>query len=167
MKSFPFILTFGFLCSCDQRSQHQKTLDYVDSLKFAIKVDSIVQKKITDAMLDTTGLYSAPIIVVKARLVTREYSNYKDISLTYKNISGKDISAVRFSWHGLNAFGEPADMGTSLERGFGGGFSDGKLRSGKTVTKEWSILSRDGKKITLAWPTEVAFVDGTKWELIK
>ncbi len=80
-----------------------------------------------------------------------------------KNVSKKTISAIRFKWTGINAFGEPADMG--ITNGEGGGFDDDKLRPSKSNSGEWSILSRDLKKVTKAWAYEVVFEDGTKWEL--
>ncbi|MEY2829380.1 MAG: hypothetical protein RIQ33_1238 [Bacteroidota bacterium] len=118
----------------------------------------------TTSMYDTVGLYLAPIKVLTANFVTKEYSNYKDITLSYKNVSSKKISAIRFKWYGINAFNEPADMGGLIE-GWGGGFSDDPLRAGVTDYATWNILSRDGKKILIAYPYEVAYDDGTKWEL--
>lgn len=116
-------------------------------------------------LLDTIGLHTAPIMVLSARLVRKEYTNYKDIRLSYQNISGKVISGIRFNWYGLNAFGEPADMGGLLKKGFGNGFDDATLRPERIGNGTWSISSQDAKKIVLAWPYEVAFEDGTKWEI--
>ncbi len=84
--------------------------------------------------------------------------------MSYKNVSGKKISAIRFKWYGENSFDEPADMG-GLKEGWGSGFADDGLRVGATDYGTWSILSRDGKKILIAYPYEVAFADGTKWDL--
>lgn len=122
------------------------------------------EKNGVGAKYDTGGLYLAPIKVLSAKFVTREYSNYKDIALRYKNVSGKVVTAIRFKWYGENAFNEPADMG-GLREGWGGGFSDDALRPGATDYGQWSILSRDGKKVLIAYPYEVVFKDGTKWEL--
>lgn len=122
------------------------------------------EKNGVEAKYDTGGLYLAPIKVVSAKFVEKEYSNYKDVALRYKNVSNKIISAVKFKWYGENAFSEPADMG-GLREGWGGGFTDDALRPGKTDYGEWSILSKDGKKILIAYPYEVVFKDGTKWEL--
>ena len=105
-----------------------------------------------------------PIKILSSRPVEEEYSNYKNVYLSWKNVSKKTISAVRFRWIGVNAFGEPADMG-SLLIGEGAGFSDDKIRAGKSDNGTWTILSRDLKKITRAWAYEVAFSDGTKWKL--
>lgn len=116
------------------------------------------------AKYDTGGLYLAPVKVLSAKFVTKEYSNYKDISLRYKNVSDKVVTAIRFKWYGENAFNEPADMG-GLREGWGGGFTDDALRPGASDYGQWSILSRDGKKVLIAYPYEVVFKDGTKWEL--
>lgn len=116
------------------------------------------------AKYDTGGLFLAPVKVLSARFVEKEYSNYKDISLKYKNVSKKRISAIRFKWYGENAFNEPADMG-ALNEGWGGGFTDDILKPGATGYGTWGILSKDGKKVLIAYPYEVAFEDGTKWVL--
>jgi hypothetical protein len=116
------------------------------------------------AKYDTAGLYLAMVKILSAKFVTKEYSNYKDIQLIYKNTGNKKISAIRFKWYGENAFNEPADMG-GLKRGWGTGFVDDGLRAGKTDSGSWNILSRDGKKILIAYPYEIAFEDGTKWSL--
>lgn len=127
--------------------------------------DSVMKKINRQVALDTAGLSSAPVKVLRAVMVKEEYSNYKSISLTFKNISDKQVDAIKFSWYGENAFGEPADMGNSFLEGSGGGFTESKLSPGKSRTSEWSILSRDGKKVILAWPYEVVFSDGAKWKL--
>jgi hypothetical protein len=122
------------------------------------------EKNGVGAKYDTGGLYLAPVKVTSAKFVTQDYSSYKNVSLRYKNVSDKVVTAVRFKWYGENAFGEPADMG-GLQQGWGGGFTDDALRPGATDYGEWDILSRDGKKILIAYPYEVVYKDGTKWEL--
>ncbi len=153
-------------CKTNSKSETDAT-DPLIELRAKQYADSIVKAAEHEAMFDTSGLYNAPVKIVSAKLVEREYSSYKDMRLSYKNVSDKKIDAIRFRWYGLNAFGEPADMGTSLSRGFGGGFTDDPLSPGRSDYGEWGILSRDGKKVVLAWPTEVVFTDGTKWEIGK
>lgn len=119
------------------------------------------------AKYDTGGLYLSPIKVLNARFVEREYSNYKDVFLRYKNVSNKRVSAIRFKWYGVNAFNEPADVGGVFSNGWGGGFDDEGLGVGNTTSNNWNVLSKDGKKILIAYPFEVAFSDGSKWELKK
>lgn len=113
---------------------------------------------------DTVGVADAPVKVLKAWFTRRDYSSYRDIAVRYKSASNKKITAIRFSWYGETAFGDPADMGASIKSGFGGGFTEYSLAPGQTRTSEWSILSRNGKKVVMAWPTEIMFEDGTKWK---
>jgi hypothetical protein len=122
------------------------------------------EKNGVGAKYDTGGLYLAPIKVLSAKFIKKEYSNYKDIELQYKNVSNKVVTAIRFKWYGENAFNEPADMG-GLREGWGGGFSDDPLKPGASDYGQWGILSRDGKKVLIAYPYEVVFKDGSKWKL--
>lgn len=126
-----------------------------------------VDKHMKDAMFDTVGLSESPVVVTKSWLYKEEYSTFKNIAFTYKNKSDKKIDAVRFRWYGLDAFGEPAEMGTSIVEGFGTGYDDDAISPGKSRTVRFSIYSSDAKKIVLVWPYEVAFADGTKWEVKK
>jgi hypothetical protein len=160
------IYSFLLFVSCNSgptNSTNQMSL--VDSINIARKADSMTKAIIKDALFDTAGVSSSPVKVLSAKLVIREYSNYKDVWLSWKNVGTKKVAAIRFKWYGTNAFGEPADMGsTGLQEGFGGGFADRSLGIGKRDEGTWSIMSRDGKKIVMAWPYEVAFEDGTKWK---
>ncbi len=173
MKRLLPLILLGFL-SCNQQpekteAQKQAQLDsfskktYGRNFKDQVQhqTDSILKK----ALIDTAGLYKAPIKVISAKLVKKEYSNYKDIQLQYKNVSVKRIDGIKFRWYGENVFGDPADMGTGLQKGFGAGFTDEPLKPNRQTSSEWNILSRDGKRVILAWPIEVVFSDGTKWEL--
>ncbi|MBS1773147.1 MAG: hypothetical protein JST82_09805 [Bacteroidetes bacterium] len=138
----------------------------IDTIPSSLKENVKTIKERTQGALlyDTTGLYAAPVKVLNARFTHKDYSTYKDVTLTFKNVSGKKISAIRFRWYGINAFNEAADM-TGMIDGWGGGFDDDALRIGETRTATWDALSRDGKKIQIAFPYEVAFDDGTNWKL--
>lgn len=162
------LISLAFLgCSGNNTSQNsndslfskEREAEIRDSLK------KVVDQGITQDLIDTVGLYKSPVKVLSAKLHKREYSNYRDISIKFKNVSNKTISGIKFSWYGVNAFNEPADMGNSVLEGFGGGFTDDELRPGKIHESNWGILSRDGKKVKIAWPHEVAFADGTAWKL--
>lgn len=154
-----------YFVSCQTTDTKKKLEDYSPEIQQKAKqmTDSIIKQAQKEALFDTTGLSASPIKIIAARLVKKEYSNYKDISLTFKNIGNKKIEAVRFRWYGTNAFGEPADLGNGLALGFGAGFMDQSIIPGKSRTSEWDISSKDGKKIVLAWPYEIAFTDGSKW----
>jgi hypothetical protein len=145
--------------------QARETDEFIDSMEMDRKVDSMVKETMASVyrnVADSAGSWRSPVIVKKARFVEREYSNYKDVRLTYKNVSGKRIDAIKFKWYGLDAFGEAADAGGI--NGLGGGFDDDPLSPGQTRTSTWPVLSRDGKKITSAFAYEIVFSDGTKWD---
>ncbi len=171
MKHFIYtIISIHLICvSCKEGKKDETDAlieqadKFLDSIATAKKVDSMVKSTMRSAYFDTTGISTSPIKVLSTRIVKNEYSAYRDISLTWKNISNKKISAVRFKWYGVNAFNEPADMGSGFD-GLGGGMSDDALQPGKTDNSEWSILSSNVKKILCAWPYEVAFADGTFWK---
>lgn len=158
-----WLLVFAFLVGCINKKPVDKvepsTVQLLDSIPEAEKV---VEKS---ELFDTTGLHLSPVKILKAGLIEREYSNYRDISMTYKNVSKKKITGIRFKWFGINAFGEAAAMGDDFFKGMGGGFDDDLLLPGRTKTGSWAILSKDGKKVTMAWPYEVVFLDGSKWKI--
>jgi hypothetical protein len=163
---------FILIVACKTNStdrEAEKTIEnsrkFIDSIEFADRVDSMVSDRIRNVYFDTVGVAQGPVKITSAKLVSREYSSSKDIRLVWKNVSSKKISAIRFRWYGLNAFNEPADMGiSSLQRGFGSGFTDTPLSAGRSDSGTWEIMSKDGKKVVAAWPFEVAFEDGSKWK---
>jgi hypothetical protein len=171
MRKILLFALVSVMLSCNNNNSKSRDIDSIGSQSADEYADSLTNALIEEseekAFGDTTGYHKSPVQVLKSRMVDKEYSNYRDVELRYKNVSDKTVSAIKFQWYGLNAFNEPADLGNSFVQGFGGGFSDDILKPGKSNTSQWSVLSRDGKKITKAWVTEVAFTDGTKWELGK
>ena len=170
MRKLLFLLPFIAIFSCQSQDEKQADKSISDSLEVfknerAEKlVDSFRKESMTKVLFDTSGI-DAPIKVTKAEIVKKEYSNYREIQLTYKNVSGKKIEGAKFRWYGVTAFGVPADMGgESFEKGFGQGVIDDVIGRGKTVSNKWDINSRDAKKVTKAWAYEVIFSDGSKWE---
>lgn len=157
---------FAIVTGCNQNKITQAADIESDTAAMFVKTSTadIVSSINEVGKEDTAGLYLAPVKVISSRLIKKEYSNYKDIGLTYKNVSEKQIAGIRFKWYGKNTFNEPADMGGIIE-GFGSGFTETKLRPGKTTNSQWDIFSKDGKTITLAYAYEVAFEDGTLWKL--
>lgn len=170
MKNTLLLLLIPLFYSCETKPKPSTAQEFIDSINRAQKADSLTKETITKSINsayfdDTIGMSSAPVRVIKAQMVEKEYTNRKDISLVYKNFSDKKVEAIRFAWYGLNAFGEPADMGSyGLSAGFGGGYTDDPLKPGKTDEGTWEISSKDGRKVVAAWVTEVVFSDGTKWK---
>lgn len=154
------------ILSCNSKTESH--LSSAESREIDRKADSMAKATISEVTrsvyFDTVGVDVGPVRVLSSRVVRKEYSTYKDVALSYKNVSDKKISAIRFRWYGVNAFNEPADMGTSMEPGFGSGFDDTGLRPGKISSGQWNVLSRDAKKVVKAWAYEVAFEDGTSWK---
>lgn len=168
MKKLLLSLSIVLLFSCKKNEDYSPEME----TKKEYMVDSIISSYEERANLDTKESYinkeitkNSPVQVLKYRFVEKEYSTYKDVALTYKNVSDKTISAIRFEWYGENSFGEPADMGIS--NGTGGGFTDDALKPGRTDSGAWNVLSKDGKKLIGARAYEVVFSDGTKWKLKK
>ncbi|ULT44187.1 hypothetical protein KRR40_12950 [Niabella defluvii] len=50
---------------------------------------SIKEARVKSVYSDTSKLHDCPIKVIKARFYQEEYSSFKDVSLTFKNISKK------------------------------------------------------------------------------
>ena len=172
MRNFTlFFFLISLITSCNSSNNNNKVGSESEKLLSEINIknlsDSISKSTIKNLYLDSTGMKNSPIVVLAAKLFKEEYSTYKSIRITYKNVSEKSIEAIRFEWYGENSFGEPADMGNPLNRGLGSGFSDENLKPNSKTTNEWNILSRDGKKVLMARAYEVVFTDGTKWKLIK
>lgn len=159
------ILSIAMFLSCNS-SKKEKTYTPEEHVSIEHMKDSMlndIKKEIVTKDAENVSIQD-PVQVVKAVFFEEEYSNLKSIRVVYKNISNKKVSAIKFKWTGENAFGEPADMGSAIE-GIGSGFTDDILGAGKSRTSEWSIYSKDGKKVTKAWAYEVVFVDGSKWSL--
>ncbi|WP_346318223.1 hypothetical protein [Chitinophaga sp. YIM B06452] len=165
-KAIPVIIAIA-VASCQQKGKSVESPELAAEKAAFVRnyTDSITKASERMVWFDTIGIENSPIKIKRAWLHNKEYSNYKDISLTFKNEGTKTVEGVKFRWYGENVFGDPADMGSSLgPDGFGGGFMDKKLKPGQTLTLTWNILSKDGRKVIKAWPTEVVFSDGSKWE---
>jgi len=142
--------------------KEQSIKDSITTEKNKAEAKLILDIESGKVLKDTIGLSKSPVKITTSKIVKREYSNYNDIHLSYKNISKKPIAAIKFRWKGIDAFGDPAEMGGYTD-GTGGGFADELLGPGKSSSGTWEILSRNAKKVTIAWPIEIVFSDGSKW----
>ncbi|MFI5221211.1 MAG: hypothetical protein ACHQK8_02715 [Bacteroidia bacterium] len=162
-----------FIYSCDGLNNKAKYAERQEQIKDSLEL--VKEREASDKYLergayapwykDSSGMENSPVKVLSAKMIQPENSNFKSIKLIYKNVSNKTISAIKFEWYGENAFGEPADMGSS--HGKGGGFTDETMKPNSTKSGVWEILNRDGKKVILARAHEVVFADGSKWHLNK
>jgi hypothetical protein len=157
-KVIIFIILIGFF-SCDfKNSQKKEELTFEEQLEVKKITDSYLQEARDNIGMDTSGQSNSPIKILKFRLVPHsEYSNYKDIELTYKNVSKKKIEGVKFSWYCKNVFGEVAENGQSW------GVTDEPILPNETTKSQWQMNSKDAKKIKNVIVTEVVFQDDSKW----
>lgn len=178
MKKIIVIFFLGACVSCNNGMTNKVNVtdslngepEYVIRQRLKDSLDKDLSKRIY--FDDTLGIENAPVKVLSANPVEQDYSNYKNIRLKFKNVSGKNISGIKFRWYGLNVFGDPADMGmgsasSEFGKGIGAGFTDDLLKAGSSKSSTFGISSSDLKKVIKAWPFEVAFEDGTKWVLKK
>ena len=170
MKIDIIIICFLFIsCGPKKESRAEKILREVEIDR---KVDSTmksadeeIKQDLINLNWDTIGIQYSGIEITKAEFIKEnEYYNYKSVRIFYRNNSTKNIKAIRFKWYGLNAFNEPADCGNISNPGFGGGYTDIILKTGKSNSGTWSVLSRDGDKVVKAWPYEIVYEDGSKWK---
>ena len=174
------ILIVCIYCSCNNttRSQYDIDRDSLTTNPNDKRTNLEIEQQIKDSLRtniqsevakdvyeDTAGLYLAPIKILSASIVESEGGDYRNVKLKYKNISDKKIAGIKFRWKCVDAFGEPADVGSSLFEGYGQGFVDKELKPNENTRSTFEVLSKTAKNILLAFPFEVAFDDGTKWKL--
>lgn len=127
------------------------------------------EKEIIDSVkhsfLDTQKTKNSPVRIIAATLLKNQYSDHKDIQLTYKNTTKKDIQAIKFEWYCENVFDKPASGQFFFVKGIARGHTDILLRPKKTDSKIWEDFSTDAYTIIAARAYYVVFADGTKWEL--
>lgn len=153
------LIIIATIYSCDSK-EPKKIDDYSIDDQIAIRKisDSFMNNAKEKNAMDTINQSSSPIKILKSKLIPHdEYTDYKDIELTFKNVSNKKIIGIKFRWYCKNVFGEVADNGDS------GGVTDKSIAPNKTMTLQWGLLSKDAKKIINVKVIEVVFDDETKW----
>lgn len=160
MKTW-YALPFILLLSCNRANLNGKStvVEETTSKKY---VDSFHNALLSEVAFDTVGTEQAPIRIVRYELVQNLNGHYKSVTLTYQNISPKNIDAIRFKWYGTDSLRKPVEMGYSAT-GIGGCFDDERLNAGKQRTATWGVLTNKLSIITKVWPTEIVFEDGSKW----
>lgn len=105
-----------------------------------------------------------PVKIISTRLFKNQYSTFKNIRLTFKNVSSQNIHAIKFQWYTENALAEPSNLRSFFTRGESSGlYTADVLKPGKTSSVIFEEFSSDAKKVIAARPYEVVFSDGTKW----
>lgn len=147
---------------CNSNSSSPTTPPAIASLQ----PDSLTQDQLIDMVFsDTSGLFLAPVKVTSFDIVKSKSGDYRNVYLTYRNTSNREISAIKFMWKGVDAFNEPAQLGSTHARGYGIGSIDNGIAPGKTDSSTWQVMSGDVKTIINAWPVQVSFADGGSWKL--
>lgn len=109
--------------------------------------------------------YKSPIKILSSRLLPNQYSNHKDIKITYKNVTKKDIKAIKLEWYCENSFNQPAHGKFFYIQGKSTENVTELLRAGSSQSQVWEDFSTDANKIIKARAFYVMFTDNTTWEL--
>jgi hypothetical protein len=118
-------------------------------------IDSLtIQKKI---------LQISPIKITKATLLKNNYSDHKDIRITFKNMGKKNIKAIKFEWFCTNSFDEPANGRFFYGEGRFTENSIHLLKPNQSKTEFWEDFSTDADKIIKIRAFYIVYTDGTKW----
>ncbi|MEN2486918.1 hypothetical protein AAYQ05_03875 [Flavobacterium sp. B11] len=107
----------------------------------------------------------SPIKITKATLLNNDYSQHKDISITFKNLGKKNIKAIKFEWFCINSFDEPANGKYFYGEGRFTENSTYLLKANQSRTEFWEDFSTDANKIIKIRAYYIVFTDGTKWKL--
>lgn len=107
----------------------------------------------------------SPIKIVSSKLLPNQYSNHKDIKIIYKNVTKKDIKAIKLEWYCENSFNEPAHGKFFYIQGKSTENVTELLRAGSSQFQIWEDFSTDANKIIKARAFYVMFTDNTTWEL--
>lgn len=162
MKKILFFISLSlFLFSCKSDEEKAKEQYIKDSITIAVMdrmADNMIERN-----FNNDEIKKAPVKIISCKYIQDSTSTSKHIEIFYKNVSNKNIVAVRFKWYGLNIYGEPADAGGM--DGFGGGSSEQHVKPNEEVGVTWDIYSRNGNTIKGCRPEVVIFEDGTKWSL--
>ncbi|MCD0467185.1 hypothetical protein [Flavobacterium sp. ENC] len=114
--------------------------------------------------LKNDSLSDYPVKIISTKLFKNQYSTFKNIRLTFKNVSRKNIHAIKFQWYTENALAEPSNLRSFFNRGESSGlYTADLLKPGKTSSVIFEEFSSDAKRVIAARPYEVVFSDGTKW----
>src|SRR6218665_1664091 len=107
----------------------------------------------------------SPIKITNASLHKNNYSDHKDIKITFKNLGTKSIKAIKFEWFCTNSFDEPANGKYFYGEGRFTENSINILKPNQTRSEFWEDFSTDADKIIEIRAYYIVFTDGTKWEL--
>jgi len=161
-----FIIIILFSCTNKKNNKIELIIQDNDLTK---NTEEKKEREIIDSVkhsfLDIQKTKNSPVKIISAQLLKNQYSDHKDIQLTYKNTTQKNIKAIKFEWYCENVFDKPASGQFFFVKGITRGYTDILLKPKKKESKIWEDFSTDAYTIIAARAYYVVFADGTKWEL--
>lgn len=164
IQKITLIILAVLLYSCDASSNKNK-LNEKQLKEAQLKSAQIVDNSLAKLKDDSVKIANAPIKVTNFKIVKVEYSDYRNVQVTYKNVSDKTIEAIKFGIKGRTAFDKPAEF----TGGFNGkvyGNIDEPIKPNKSNTVTFAVNSSDLKFIDYVRPYEIVYSDGEKFKLM-
>ncbi|MGQ0740201.1 MAG: hypothetical protein ACT4OJ_14210 [Bacteroidota bacterium] len=180
MKQLLIIILTALLSGCSNNNpkpqaekESEKKLSkwegYMKAFKDSVDLSSDIYD-LDAAHFDTANISTSPIAITETTIwKEKEYLGleYDNISVRFRNISGKTIEAVKLRWFCEDAFGEPVFLFSrpTIRMSIGQGRSNEQLKPGGIGQVRWRGNATDLYKVVRAWPYEVAFSDGIVWKI--
>lgn len=111
------------------------------------------QRQTYNSFHDYGKLQDCPVEILSAKIINRRFRN---VRITFKNVSKQRVKIISIRVKGVNKFGEPAKID------IWGVYDDEPLLTGKRRTITWPVFGDDATAIA-AYPYEVVLADGSKW----
>lgn len=153
------LILLVFLCLSCSKKENASSLTYKEQKNNFSHLSEKQEES------DTIVSKKSPIKIISCRIQKSQYSEHKDIHITYKNVSGKTIQAIKFEWNCRNAFDKPSNGKYFFEKGRSEGNCTKPLKPGASNSKVWEDFSTDAVSITSSRAYYVVFTDGKKWKL--
>ncbi len=159
LSSLFILLIFG--CNSKQQKQVNNQID--SSIIKELNDTDFFKKSNKKLLRDTTASVKGPVQLISTNLKPKANPQFKELTLTYKNKSSKNIILVRFVYIGLQEV-ELNDGRTKIFDCSGGFDIESPVRVGQTVTntRASSLKIKELKKVYVSL---VDFEDGTQWSV--
>ena len=164
IASLFFIVLFISSCNGPSSQERKEALKQLKLDEAQKRSSDAVEKMLKNREDDSLRIAAAPIKVLSYKVVKVPYTSYRNIEITFKNVSNKTINAVRFGFMGKTAFDKPANVGGFEGKNYGN--YDESIKSKQKQTITFSINSPDLKKIEYVRPYEIVYEDGEKYTLM-
>jgi len=159
-----FFLSIIVIFACRNTVEKEGIYAFIDALEELKKIDSLRK-------FDTIGISNSGLKIISSKIKDKGI-----LSVTYKNVSEKDISAIRCKAYCENAMLEPAIVEANVGKAGNWRYmgilvfaNDRGLKKGDESTIEVKLRSwksdgkSDAKHVRLVWPTKIVFSDMSEW----